>query len=199
MKKFGCIYLITNKVTGKQYIGQTINTIEFRFSKHACKKVNSAIHKAIVKYGKDNFVIEEIASCFSMDAMNALEEDLIKAYNTLSPNGYNLISGGRNRIPCEELRKAHSKKIKGMSYPSRQKWIKATSIDSLTTHIFKGYKAGIQYGFTPGLVRKCLCGQRFKHADFTFSYLNQANQSGSAESNTSTHAQRLEIETAKAE
>jgi group I intron endonuclease len=99
MKKFGCIYMITNKLTNKKYIGQTVQSISRRFNAHCVRNVKSAIHLAIEKYGKDNFKIEEIVSCFSMDAMNDIEEELIKFHNTMTPNGYNLISGGRNRIP----------------------------------------------------------------------------------------------------
>lgn len=33
-KIHGYIYLITNKINGKQYVGQTVETIKERFSKH---------------------------------------------------------------------------------------------------------------------------------------------------------------------
>jgi len=190
----GCVYLITNLINGKRYVGQTVHTAKHRFKFHCSKKINSAIHNAIKKYGKTNFKVEELVSCFSIDGMNELEEMFIKDLNTLYPNGYNLISGGLNHIRSEELRRQHSQRLKGKIYDSRRKWIKATSLDKKIELIFKGSKAGVEYGFTPGLIRKCLCGQRFKHAGFTFEYINQANQTGSSEIKKTEHGQRLEIE-----
>lgn len=60
------IYKITNKINNKLYIGQTHNTIEKRWKEHIqvsnrYKKTNLddkyafAIHKAIAKYGVENF------------------------------------------------------------------------------------------------------------------------------------------------
>lgn len=57
----GTIYKVTNKVTGKSYIGQTTKTIAERFQQHCrrdsqCKKLANSIQK----YGKGNFTIESI-------------------------------------------------------------------------------------------------------------------------------------------
>ena len=54
----GYIYLITNSVNGKQYVGQTKTTIEHRFKQHISKKKIShcsALGGAIEKYGEENF------------------------------------------------------------------------------------------------------------------------------------------------
>lgn len=56
-------YLITNSKNGKVYVGTTYKNIDERFKEHI--KVSNfsddtkkqAIHKAIAKYGKDNFSI----------------------------------------------------------------------------------------------------------------------------------------------
>lgn len=63
------IYKITNCLNNKIYIGQTIRPIQQRFERH----INDAIHKikdthlcrAILKYGKENFKIEQIDSATS--------------------------------------------------------------------------------------------------------------------------------------
>jgi group I intron endonuclease len=93
------IYKITNKITGKCYIGQTTQALRERWWKH-CNRCPSQSHRsyvynAIQDYGQDNFTIEEIASATDLETLNLLEETLIKRYNTMSPNGYNLHPGGR--------------------------------------------------------------------------------------------------------
>jgi group I intron endonuclease len=60
----GKIYKITNTINKKIYIGQTIKSIIDRFKGH-CLKASisiSAIFNAINKYGKENFLIEQIDS-----------------------------------------------------------------------------------------------------------------------------------------
>lgn len=54
------IYCITNKVNGKQYVGLTMRTLEERFKEHC--KAESAIGRALRKYGLDNFKLEIIDS-----------------------------------------------------------------------------------------------------------------------------------------
>jgi predicted GIY-YIG superfamily endonuclease len=53
MKK--AIYKIENLINGKKYIGQSVNP-NYRFSQH--KFGDSAISKAIKKYGESNFSFE---------------------------------------------------------------------------------------------------------------------------------------------
>lgn len=94
----GFIYKITNKLNNKVYIGQTIQKPIERFYQHCAKKcdnyiLNMVIHKAIFKYGKDNFtfeVIEEIPK----QQLNEREEYWIKYYNSYT-DGYNSTKGGQ--------------------------------------------------------------------------------------------------------
>ena len=91
------VYKITNKINNKIYIGQTVKTITERFSKHinSVKRHSiSYIHRAIRKYGKENFIIEEIEKCNSSDQLNEREIFWIKKLNSKLPNGYNLTDGG---------------------------------------------------------------------------------------------------------
>jgi group I intron endonuclease len=89
------IYKITNKLNGKMYIGQTVQKLSDRWSDHcrpcAGKHVNhSAIADAIRKYGKENFILEQIDTAGTLETLDLLEIHYIQKYNTLSPNGYNL-------------------------------------------------------------------------------------------------------------
>lgn len=121
-----CIYKIENKVNGKLYIGQTINSIKFRFRKHLgqinSKNRCSALYFAIKKYGKENFIISEIVSGeFSKEELNNLEIFFINHYNTLSPNGYNLQAGGKSTTLADEVKKSISKTLLGREITWRDK------------------------------------------------------------------------------
>ena len=62
------IYKIVNKINGKVYIGKTIYTTAYRWNQHISAATsdkekddyNYLLHKAIRKYGVDNFTVEVI-------------------------------------------------------------------------------------------------------------------------------------------
>ena len=56
------IYTITNNLNGKTYVGQSIN-IENRWGKHCRTHDDFAIHKALDKYGKENFTFKIVEEC----------------------------------------------------------------------------------------------------------------------------------------
>ena len=88
------IYKIENLLNGKSYIGQSIE-IEQRFAKHKCSKDDFYIHRAIRKYGVNNFSFEILEEC-DKSLLNEKEKFWINKMNTLIPNGYNMIQGGDN-------------------------------------------------------------------------------------------------------
>lgn len=105
----GYIYLIENKINGKQYIGQTLRSIDVRFKEHIRhsytyknnkRTKNKILYKAINKYGVDNFICKELLQCHASsieslkDILNTKEIELISKYDTLVPNGYNMTIGG---------------------------------------------------------------------------------------------------------
>ena len=54
----GCIYLVANKVNGKLYVGKTTQTRNARKKAHEKLAMNGngfVFHKALRKYGLDNF------------------------------------------------------------------------------------------------------------------------------------------------
>ena len=62
----GRIYIIKNTVNDKVYIGQTVNTIEYRFYCHKlCAKDNAKtkLYKAMYDLGKENFYVELLVEC----------------------------------------------------------------------------------------------------------------------------------------
>ena len=105
------IYLITNRITGKQYVGQTINTIQRRWREYcyeAKRGCRFALHLAIQKYGKENFTVEQIDVACDRDELDRKEQFWMEYYNTLTPNGYNLQTGGGHHTVSEETRKRMS-------------------------------------------------------------------------------------------
>mgnify|MGYP004619436641 CR=1 FL=1 len=86
-------YRITNKINNKKYIGITID-FERRMKQHQQQASHSLIHRAIVKYGQDNFSYEIIEEDLSVEEAEQKEIETIKNENTLVPNGYNLAKGG---------------------------------------------------------------------------------------------------------
>lgn len=96
------IYKATNKINGKIYIGQTINSLEFRKQQHfreakSNSKVNTYFHNALNKYGLDNFLFEAIDNADNIDDLNRKEIYWISYYQSTNKSlGYNLDSGGKS-------------------------------------------------------------------------------------------------------
>ena len=92
------IYKITNLINEKVYIGQSVD-INYRFNNHKSESFNpksnaynTAIHRAIRKYGVENFSFEVIEEC-TKELLSEKEIYWIAYYNSYG-NGYNLTSGG---------------------------------------------------------------------------------------------------------
>lgn len=98
----GYIYKITNKVNKKVYIGQTIQSIKDRWYKHCRTKniskaeKNMYIKRAIIKYGKENFVIESLEKC-DPTLLNEREKYYISYFDSYR-NGYNSTEGGQGGV-----------------------------------------------------------------------------------------------------
>ena len=93
LKKTCGIYCITHTESGKKYVGQSLNCVE-RWKHHTTPKKNSnGIKGAIMKWGVEAFTFSIIEECKSED-LNDREVWWIETLGTLSPSGYNLISGG---------------------------------------------------------------------------------------------------------
>lgn len=89
------IYIFTNLINGKVYVGETIDMND-RMKKHNWGK-RQLIHSAIKKYGIENFdIYVEYFPDFSKTDRLDLEEQLIIKFNCLAPNGYNILSRGQD-------------------------------------------------------------------------------------------------------
>lgn len=87
------IYLVTNKINGKQYVGQTWNTLHRRWANHVTNKGVIKLYNSIKKYGKDNFTIEFLTLAHTQPVADYWEDYFIKKYDTIK-SGFNIREGG---------------------------------------------------------------------------------------------------------
>ena len=97
------IYLITNNINHKQYVGKTSAKPSLRLKQHKWNNSNSLLHKAIMQDGIANFTVETIDVATSSAEALIKEKEYILQYNTIHPLGYNLmigqsLEGGNNRM-----------------------------------------------------------------------------------------------------
>lgn len=93
----GYIYVITNDINGKQYVGQTTDTLKSRFSDHCKDSVlekcqGRPLYLAMNKYGKEHFSIEKIEEC-AFEDLDQREQYWITQLDTYK-HGYNATLGG---------------------------------------------------------------------------------------------------------
>lgn len=94
------LYLITNMINNKKYIGIT-NNHKKRWENHKCNNDKTmAIAKAINKYGKENFKFEILLSGIPIEKIDEYEIEYIKKYEShvSTGKGYNVSKGGRYNI-----------------------------------------------------------------------------------------------------
>uniref|UniRef100_A0A6M3XES6 GIY-YIG domain-containing protein n=2 Tax=viral metagenome TaxID=1070528 RepID=A0A6M3XES6_9ZZZZ len=107
------IYKIQNRINGKIYIGQTTRSLKERIKEHLAPNNCTVIHATLIKYGIENFDISIIDVTSNINKLNKLEIFYIKKYNCMSPNGYNLTTGGKNYNCSEETKRKLSEFFKG--------------------------------------------------------------------------------------
>lgn len=128
------IYLITNKINNKKYVGLTTNSIEIRWTQHKSASLNiennTPFYKALRKYGIENFTVESVAETSSKEELCKLEQKFIKELDTLNPKGYNLTIGGEFTEFCTETKKQMSdfQKVRQQYMSSEEKQIQTAGI-----------------------------------------------------------------------
>lgn len=87
---FSAIYLWTNLIDGKHYVGQAQN-VGVRFSLYRRGHFNPYMKRAIEKYGKDAFDITFVERDVPLERLNELEQYWMDYYNSYDRDfGYNI-------------------------------------------------------------------------------------------------------------
>lgn len=210
----GIIYIYTNALNGKVYIGQTTQEEKARKCQHKTSKDNLPFHCAIRKYGWDNFHYETLKEIYSdskedlMLLLNFWEKFYIKEYKS-NIIGYNVALGGNN-CAFSDLHKLHLKQnhadFKGKNHPQwgthfseerKQKLRDCHSIPivcvSLDGEYICKYKsateAAIILNFSKsgfGDIRRCCSGELLSCRGYIF-----LNESDYNEENVSTRVFRI--------
>ena len=123
-EEVGIIYGWYNTKSEKWYIGQTVNP-EGRFNCHirlSLNNDNTHFHRALRKYGLENFVYCILEDNVLRDNLNMKEQEWIEYYDSFY-DGYNMTAGGDGTLLCapwnkgkhhsEETIKKMSKSLKG--------------------------------------------------------------------------------------
>ena len=112
MKKEHFIYLTTNNVNGKKYVGQHTGYITDDYLGSG-----KLLKKAVKKYGKENFSRKIICYCKNQEELDKKEAFYINDFfNAVkNENFYNIAEGGRGGNKCagltDEQEKARREKI----------------------------------------------------------------------------------------
>ena len=95
MNKFFTIYITTNKINGKVYVGQ--HKVKSLFARdNYLGSGGRRYQNAIKKYGKENFSKEIITIAMTQSEADVLEKYYIKKYDSTNPEkGYNTLVGGQ--------------------------------------------------------------------------------------------------------
>lgn len=149
MKEILCgIYSIQNKINNKRYIGQSNNIYE-RWNRHKALYDNCAIHRALQKYGIENFDFSILELC-SENELDDKEIYWINYYNSYK-DGYNETSGGKrpihtvcnHPIKMYDLQGKYIKEFPSISAAARELQCEPSFINAVILHrrpTAKGYQ-----------------------------------------------------------
>ncbi len=128
------VYLRTNLINGKQYVGQTNNfkQREAQWKSQKCNYANKELSSDRFIFGLDNWKSDVLAVVETREEAWELEKKYISELSTRHPNGYNRAYGGRTNIggtkgyhtsPSTEFKKGMISWMKGkkMSPEHREK------------------------------------------------------------------------------
>lgn len=185
------VYKITNKINNKVYIGQTKRSLRVRITAHVysanVKKSQLRLHKAIRKYGIDNFTWDTIKVCDSLEELNKCEIEQINRHNSFA-RGYNMTKGGLSPLGYKHSRKVKNKMAERIGPMNGQKHTIEAKIQNAISNgggrpfvVCDRCNNPVWYGvilsqcakdlnLSVGNISECLRGKRKQHKGYTFEY-----------------------------
>ena len=137
-------------LNGKSYIGQTCKPLSKRFGKDFSGYKNCvAFYNAVQKYGPDAVQNEVLYVAEDIDEANRLEVLCIARYNTITPNGYNLTTGGSSGHHTAETRAKLSAANMGEKNPRGMQGKTHTAESRAKMSVAKSGENHPLYGKTP--------------------------------------------------
>lgn len=178
------VYLITNKINGKQYVGQTTVSVRDRWRSH-CKsrsEHSESIGNDIALYGQSSFKIEIIETIMDLNNLDMVESYYIEKLGTLEPSGYNKLHSRqdmsaaiRNRISNARIGlvltnapKVLRNKKTNRNMTSRMKPVVGVHIISGDIVTLPGLSSDSR--FDPRLISACCRNKRRHHRGYRWSY-----------------------------
>lgn len=174
------IYMFTNLINCKKYIGSTIKEPNIRYNQHIydskhqnSHKYNYPLYQAFRKYGIENFRYDIlVAKDCSEQEIREIEQKFIIAYNTLSPNGYNQTLDTKH--PINDIQS-----YKKMSNTKRENAKRIAQTDQDGIKIIKIYRSIADCADETGLDRNkigaCCRGERKRTCMRYFHFLDENN------------------------
>lgn len=137
----GYIYLITNLINSKKYVGKTTNTIKERWQEHCQDSQKERYEKrplydAFNKYGIENFKIEQLEYVKDDSKLSEREIYWINELQTYGRMGYNATKGGDGKILYD-----HNEIIElyNLGYTQKQIADKLGCIDETVRNVLKAH------------------------------------------------------------
>ena len=144
----GIIYLITNKISKKKYVGITMGFLNNRLEQHidsafsSKKLATHSLHAAIKKEGTNQFEIKKIDTAKSEGELCDKEAKWIKFYKSTKPKGYNLNAGGSGTRTTGKKLIVENKSFKSITEACRHYGIKKdTERREITRRLKRGWTA----------------------------------------------------------
>lgn len=96
---YGIIYRIINLVDNKTYVGKAVKSFHHRYSGGQWWKYTHCknLRQDYERLGHEAFRVDIFAYGYNDEDLCELERFLVFTHNSLHPNGYNLVGGGRKR------------------------------------------------------------------------------------------------------
>jgi hypothetical protein len=186
----GDIYLLESP-SGKKYIGQTVKHFNSgkksgylaRWKSHiseANRNLNYCrlLDNAIRKYGSDNFKVSLICECNTFEELNEKEKYYILIHNSLSPNGYNLTTGGNinNKHSIESNIKKRESMIGKNVGKILQKRIRKNEEDNNLPKYIRSIKDGYRISNHPSKIDKAFRSKKLTMSEKLKLALNELDK-----------------------